>query len=126
MWRVLEWKMSERELSDYVQDAIESGISTFDHADVYGRGAVETLFGRALTYSPGLRHKLQIVTKAGIRVPHSPDVQTKHYDTSAAYLRDAVEQSLVRLRTDYLDLFLIHRPDPLACMDEIAGGRTNA
>jgi predicted oxidoreductase len=120
MWRVLEWKMSDTELSNYVQDAIESGITTFDHADVYGRGAVETLFGQALTYSPGLRHKLQLVSKASIRPANSQGVRIKHYDTSATYLRASVEQSLVRLKTDYLDLFLIHRPDPLACLGEIA------
>ena len=120
MWRVPDWKMSARELSDFVRGSIERGVSTFDHADIYGCGAVETLFGEALSSIPGLREKLQIIGKAGIRLPSSPGVQTKHYDTGAAYLRDAVDQSLRRLKTDYLDLFLIHRPDPLTCMDEIA------
>jgi predicted oxidoreductase len=100
---------------------VDHGVTTFDHADIYGRGEVEALFGEVLSSSPALRQGMQIVSKAGIRLAGSPgDVRTKHYDSSGSYLRDAVERSLARLKTDYLDLFLIHRPDSLASMKEIA------
>ncbi|MBN3849571.1 aldo/keto reductase [Paraburkholderia sp. Ac-20342] len=121
MWRVLDWKMSAGELSDFVDTCLDLGITTFDHADIYGRGEVETLFGHVLSANPGLRERVQIVSKAGIRLAGSAGgVRTKHYDSGAGYLRGAVEGSLKRLKTDYLDLFLIHRPDLLACMDEVA------
>ncbi|MGU7773780.1 aldo/keto reductase [Burkholderia sp. MR1-5-21] len=122
MWRVLDWGLTTKELARFVREAVELGVTTFDHADIYGRGVVEVLFGQALVSSPGLRKKMQIVGKAGIRLAGAPDdVATKHYDAEAGYLRNAVDQSLKRLQTDYLDLFLIHRPDPLVGLDEIAG-----
>lgn len=121
MWRVLDWGMSAGELAGFVRGCLDRGVTTFDHADIYGRGAVETLFGEMLSLNPDLRERVRIVSKAGIRLPGSAGgVQTKHYDSDAVYLRNAVDQSLARLQTDYLDLFLIHRPDPLACMSEIA------
>jgi predicted oxidoreductase len=121
MWRVLDWRMSASELSDFVRRCVDHGVTTFDHADIYGRGEVEALFGEVLSSSPALRQGMQIVSKAGIRLAGSPgDVRTKHYDSNGPYLRDAVERSLARLKTDYLDLFLIHRPDSLASMNEIA------
>ncbi|GGD78680.1 aldo/keto reductase [Caballeronia grimmiae] len=122
MWRVREWNMSAAALNRYVQESMALGVTTFDHADIYGGGEVEALFGDALAQTPSLRGKMQIVSKAGIRPRGSSAgaVGVKHYDTSRVYLQAAVERSLQRLKTDYLDLFLIHRPDHLANNDEIA------
>jgi predicted oxidoreductase len=122
MWRVREWNMSAAELNRYVQQSMALGVTTFDHADIYGGGEVEALFGDALTQTPSLRDSMQIVSKAGIRPRGSSAgaVGVKHYDTSRAYLQASVERSLQRLKTDHLDLFLIHRPDHLANNDEIA------
>ncbi|SAL30289.1 aldo/keto reductase [Caballeronia cordobensis] len=122
MWRVREWQMSSAELNRFVRESVESGVTTFDHADIYGAGEVEALFGEALRDTPSLRATIQIVSKAGIRPRGASPagVGVKHYDTSRAYLQAAVERSLQRLKTDYLDLFLIHRPDFLADDDEIA------
>jgi predicted oxidoreductase len=99
----------------------EHGITTFDHADIYGGYQCEELFGRCL--NPALRSRVELVTKCGIRLmsPARPHHRLKSYDTSAAHIRLSVEQSLSNLRTDYIDLLLIHRPDPLMDADVIAG-----
>lgn len=98
----------------------EHGVTTFDHADIYGGYQCEELFGRAM--NPALRSRIELVTKCGIRLinPARPQHRVKSYDTSAAHIRQSVEQSLINLRTDYLDLLLIHRPDPLMDADAIA------
>jgi predicted oxidoreductase len=98
----------------------EHGITTFDHADIYGGYQCEELFGRAM--NPALRSRVELVTKCGIRLinPARPHHRVKSYDTSAAHIRQSVEQSLINLKTDYLDLLLIHRPDPLMDADGIA------
>ncbi len=98
----------------------EHGVTTFDHADIYGGYQCEELFGRAL--NPGLRSRVELVTKCGIRLiaPARPHHHVKSYDTSAAHIKQSVEQSLTNLRTDYIDLLLIHRPDPLMDADAVA------
>ncbi|MBN3763482.1 aldo/keto reductase [Burkholderia sp. Ac-20365] len=120
MWRVREWGMSASELVDFIHGCIDRGVTAFDHADIYGRGAVESLFGEALELDPSLRGKIQIISKAGIRFPSSSTGGVKYYDSSSGYLREACEESLKRLKTDHLDLFLIHRPDSLSSTDDIA------
>jgi len=123
LWRLPEWRMSAPELLGFVEACVERGVSAFDHAEIYGRGAVEASFGEALALQPSLRDRIQLVSKAGIRLAASgaaAGAQIKYYDTDSGYLREAVEQSLKRLKTDRLDLFLIHRPDSLANLDDIA------
>src|SRR5262249_47744516 len=122
LWRLPEWRMSANELLGFVEGCIERGVTTFDHAEIYGRGAVEAAFGEALALKPSLRAGIQIVSKAGIRfaATSADGAPIKYYDTDPGYLREAVDQSLRRLKTDYLDLFLIHRPDSLAGIDDIA------
>ncbi len=122
LWRLPDWRMSANELLGFVEGCIERGVTTFDHAEVYGRGAVEAAFGEALALKPSLRAGIQLVSKAGIRfaTASADGAPIKYYDTDSGYLREAVEQSLRRLKTDYLDLFLIHRPDSLASIDDIA------
>jgi predicted oxidoreductase len=107
----------------WIEQAMELGISSFDHADIYGDYRAEALFGEALKAAPGLRRRMQLVSKCGIRL-RSADrpYRLNHYDTSAAYVRAQVERSLVNLHTDQLDLVLIHRPDYL--MDAAALAET--
>ena len=90
-----------------IQAAIEVGYNHFDHADIYGGGECESLFGELLNESPRLRGDLIITSKAGIR--RDP----QRYDFSRNYIINSVENSLKRLNTDYLDMFLLHRPDYL-------------
>lgn len=97
-----------------IKTAIEAGYNHFDHADIYGGGACESLFGELLNESPNLRDNIIITSKAGIRVGDAPNIgDPKCYDFSHVYLTQQVENSLQRLNTDYLDMFLLHRPDYL-------------
>jgi predicted oxidoreductase len=97
-----------------IEAALDAGITVFDHADIYGDGQAETVFGEVLKRSPGLRDRITIQTKCGIRIP--PGL----YDLRGASIVQRVEASLERLGIDALDVLLLHRPDPLAEPDEIA------
>lgn len=102
---------------------LDIGITTFDHADIYGHYSTEETFGLALTeLGTSVRAQIQLVTKCGIRLTthRRPENRVKSYDTSRDYIIACAEQSLRNLRTDYIDLFLIHRPDPLMDPNEIA------
>lgn len=105
-----------------IEVCIQSGIDTFDHADLYGEYENEERFGTALKIRPDIKEKIKIVTKAGIQLPgpNRHGITIKHYDTSANYLVHSAENSLRKLNVDKIDLLLIHRPDPLMDADEIA------
>lgn len=122
MWRMTEWGMSPQQRLGFIEQCIGLGVTSFDHADIYGSYGVEGLFGEALASKPSLRGQIQLVSKCGIKlVDRSRPAHTiQHYDTSAAHIVASVENSLKELRTDYLDLLLIHRPDPLMDFDEVA------
>ena len=114
LWRSVEWQQPVSGRVSWIERALALGISSFDHADIYGGYRAEALFGEALRAAPGLRERLVLVTKCGIRLPSEAHaVRVKHYDTSARYVRRQVEASLRNLATDRLDLVLIHRPDAL-------------
>uniref|UniRef100_UPI0018EAFBC1 aldo/keto reductase n=1 Tax=Aquitalea sp. ASV11 TaxID=2795103 RepID=UPI0018EAFBC1 len=105
----------------WVEHAIQLGITTFDHADLYGGFRCEALFGQWLKANPGQREHIQLVSKCGIKpADASRGWQVKHYDSSRAHILASVDASLQNLGTDYLDLLLIHRPDPLLDPDEVA------
>ncbi len=122
MWRMTEWGMSVEQRVSFIERCIELGVTTFDHADIYGGYGVESLFGDALRLQPSLRAQIQIISKCGIKLvsPQRPQHTIAHYDTSAAHITASVEQSLRQLGTDHLDVLLIHRPDPLMDFDEVA------
>jgi len=122
MWRLANWGLSDAELLNLIHACLDLGITTFDHADIYGNYACEERFGRALALEPALRERMQIVTKCGIKLisANRPTHRLKHYDTSRAHLLASVENSLRMLGTNRLDLLLIHRPDPLLDADEVA------
>ncbi|MCG2621272.1 aldo/keto reductase [Arthrobacter sp. I2-34] len=101
-----------------VQTALDSGISDFDHADIYAHGKAEEAFGKVLAGRSGLRDQIRLQTKCGIRLPGAG--QTGWYDSSREAIIARVEDSLRRLGTDRVDTLLIHRPDPLAHPEDIA------
>jgi predicted oxidoreductase len=97
-----------------IDRCLEQGITSFDHADIYGDYQCESIFGKAMKEDQGLRSKIQLISKCDIALMSDkfPDRRVKYYDTSSAYINASVNQSLNNLNTDYLDLLLIHRPDP--------------
>ncbi|MFN5170540.1 MAG: aldo/keto reductase family oxidoreductase [Cyclobacteriaceae bacterium] len=120
VWR---WHTVSPETVDrLVHTALDHGISTFDHADIYGDHGNEEIFGQLLKRQPALRGQMELVTKCGIKLVSArrPATRLKHYDTSRDHIFWSVENSLSALGTDYLDLLLIHRPDPLLNPVEVA------
>lgn len=102
--------------------AYEAGFNHFDHADIYGAGACEEVFAEAMEEYGFERERLILTSKCGIRVDNRPQVgDPKRYDFSRDYILSSVESSLKRLKCDFLDLFLLHRPDFLMDADETAG-----
>lgn len=104
--------MSNQEISTLIHTAMDEGINFFDHADVYGGGKSEEKFSEALGMNPGLREKMILQTKCGIR--------KDCFDFSKEHILEAVDGSLKRLRTEYLDVLLLHRPDALVEPEEVA------
>ncbi|QRK07414.1 aldo/keto reductase [Archangium violaceum] len=105
-----------------IQTCLDHGITTFDHADIYGGYQCEAAFGAALRAHPGLRQKMELVTKCGIMLvnPARPNNRLKHYDYSRRHIVESVESSLRNLATDHLDVLLLHRPSPMLDPDEVA------
>ena len=122
LWRLADWSLTEEQRLELIDGALDLGITTFDHADIYGDYRCEELFGQLLAQKPALRDKLQIVTKCGIKLvsERRPEHKLKSYDTSREHIIASAENSLRLLQTDYIDLLLIHRPDPLMDADEVA------
>lgn len=125
-WRLDEWGLSDQELLAWLKQCVEIGITTFDHADIYGDYTNEARFGAALKLDPDFRRKIEIVSKCDIMLLSKkyPETKVKHYDTSYDHIIQSAENSLKNLNTDYLDLMLIHRPDPLMNADETASALT--
>ena len=121
-WRIDSWNMSPQERLSLIEHYLELGVTSMDHADIYGVYQCETLFGEALTLKPSLRQQMQLISKCGIKPAFDgyDGRYVNHYDTSKAHIIQSVERSLTELRTDHLDALLIHRPDPLMNADEIA------
>ncbi|GAB6189835.1 aldo/keto reductase [Marinitoga arctica] len=121
MMRLNEWGFSKEELENFILKAINLGVTTFDHADIYGNHTCESIFGEVLKSNSSLRNKIQIITKCGIMVKNEKyERKVKHYNTSKAHIIESVENSLKNLNTDHIDLLLIHRPDPFMNPEEIA------
>lgn len=109
--------MSKFEVDTLIKTALEEGINFFDHADVYGNGNCERIFGDVLKENPNLRQKMIIQTKCGIR--------DGYYDFSEEHIIKSVEKSLLRLNTDYIDILLLHRPDALMEPEEVNNAFNN-
>ena len=119
-----EWgaKLNEKDVLELINRCVDIGVTSFDHADIYGHYTTEILFGKALKNSGSLRDKMQFITKCGIQLvaPNRPEHNLKSYNTSKQHIIKSVENSLLNLNTDYIDLLLIHRPSPLMHPQEIA------
>ena len=112
--------LSTFEMSTLIETYFELGINTFDHADIYGDYSTEAAFGSAFSTLNIDRKEVRFISKCGIQlVNESRGVQRKHYEYSAQYIRQQVEQSLNNLQTEYLDVLLLHRPSPLMDYQEI-------
>lgn len=122
MWRLNDWNMSTQQLNAFVKEAIEMGITTYDHADIYGNHTCEAMFGNAVGMEHALREKMQLVSKCGIKLTTDkfPHRKVKYYDYSASYIIKQTEESLKNLKTDYLDVLLLHRPSPFLNPAEVA------
>ena len=120
-WGVWDKNLTTKEMENLMQLCIENKITTFDHADIYGSYTTEADFGKAFHNSKISREKLQLITKCGIQmIAENRPNKIKHYDYSKDYIVWSVEESLKKLKTDYVDVFLLHRPSPLMQADEIA------
>lgn len=121
-WGVWDKNLTTKEMENLIQICIENKITTFDHADIYGSYTTEADFGKAFHNSKIARGKLQLITKCGIQMiaENRPENKIKHYDYSKEYIIWSAEESLKKLKTDYVDVFLLHRPSPLMQADEIA------
>jgi predicted oxidoreductase len=118
-WR---WSLPEGQVEQLIHQSLDVGITTFDHADIYGDHGNEEIFGNVIRKDRSLRERMEIVTKCGIKFPSQkrPSSWVKHYDTSQQHIKWSVDNSLKVLNTDRLDLLLIHRPDPLLDPTEVA------
>ncbi len=105
-------ELSKNDAANLINTALEEGIDFFDHADIYGGGKSEEVFAQAVDMSPSIREKFIIQTKCGIR--------QGYFDFSKEHILEAVDGSLKRLKTDYIDVLLLHRPDALVEPEEVA------
>lgn len=124
MWRLGDdTDTSPAHVRAKIEACLAQGITTMDQADIYGGYTAEALLGAALRAAPGLRDRIEIVTKCGIVAPvgRHAGARVKHYDTSARHIRASVETSLREMATDRIDLLLIHRPDPMIDPVETGG-----
>ncbi|WP_299341628.1 aldo/keto reductase [uncultured Pseudoxanthomonas sp.] len=109
-----------RQAQCLVETALSHGITLFDHADIYARGKSEQVFGDVLRASPGLRGRMVLQSKCGIRFAEDPAGTPGRYDFSHGHITASVEGSLSRLGVDHLDVLLLHRPDALVEPEEVA------
>lgn len=121
-WGAWGSKFSTSAYENMINACLDHGITAFDHADIYGDYTTEADFGAAFKNFASKRDSIQIISKCGIQMlgPNRPAHSVKSYNTSKDHIISSAERSLKNLNTDYLDLLLIHRPDPLMHPDEIA------
>lgn len=125
-WRFLDDPASStpEAVMERFKKCLDLGITTIDTAEIYGLYKIEELIGAALKTDPGIRSKLEIVTKSGIYVPceFHPDRKVAHYNVTAKRIIKSTEKSLRLMGIDHIDLLLVHRPDWLTSADETAAG----
>ena len=121
-WRLRDWNLSDDQLLKLIEQVLDLGITSFDHADIYGNHTCEAYFGRALALKPELREKMELISKCGIKMAtdYNPELDIKIYDYSTEYIIKQAETSLKNLGTDRLDLLLLHRPAPFFNPEEVA------
>lgn len=120
-WGAWDKKLSADEMANTIQICLENGITSFDHADIYGGYTTEAEFGAGFKKSRVGREKIQLISKCGIQhTSGNRNNRIKHYNYSRDYIVWSVENSLKNLQSEYLDVLLLHRPSPLMAVDEIA------
>lgn len=121
-WRLNDWKLSRQDLENLIRESMELGITSFDHADIYGGFTCEEMFGEVTNANSALRKDMQLITKCDIvfNCQQRPQYNYHYYDTSKEHIVASAERSLQNFGTDYLDILLIHRVDPLLNADEVA------
>lgn len=121
-YRWEEVQDARNNLKKIVSLCLDLGINTFDHADSYGAYQCEELFGELLAEKAFKREDVVIFTKCGLRIPNPniPEISARHYNTSASHITKSVDASLKKLRTDYIDIFLLDRIDPISNLEETA------
>jgi predicted oxidoreductase len=114
-WRLNDWNLSPQELLTFSKKAVELGVTTIDHAAIYGDYSCEKKFGEALKLDPSFRKKIEIVTKCGLNLISSkfPERMIKHYDFSYQHIVSSAENSLKQFGIEQIDVLLLHRPSPL-------------
>jgi len=120
--RMKDWNRSHQQLLKLIEELIDLGVTTFDHADIYGNYTCEAILGDVLELDRSIRDKIEIVTKCGIKPVSDkfPGRKIKCYDYSYDHIVSSVDKSLTNLRTDYIDLLLLHRPAPFIDPEEAA------
>ena len=119
-WGVWGNNLNTLEMANLIETGLSLGINTFDHADIYGDYTTETAFGKAYAQTKIAREELFFISKCGIQCPSEFNPKLlNYYSYSKSYIINQVERSLLNLKTDYLDLLLLHRPSPLMQGDEI-------
>lgn len=121
LWGSWGKEMTKAKRIELIETAYDVGISSYDHADIYGNYTTENDFGNAFSESGLSRDNVQFISKCGIAmVCENKPYKTKHYNYSSNYIIDSVHNSLRNLKTEYLDLLLLHRPSPLLNPEEVA------
>lgn len=117
-----EVKNTSSSMENIINLCLELGINTFDHADVYGSYQCEELFGEVIAKKSFKREDIVLFTKCGLLLPNAsnPDVRVKHYNTSREHILKSVDNSLRKLKTDYIDIFLLNQLDPITNLEETA------
>ena len=120
-WGLWGNNYSGEQMSKLILESFNTGINSFDHADIYGGYTTEETFGKAFLKTGINRHELYYISKCGIMYPSDKlPIKVKHYDYSSKHIINSVENSLINLKTDYLDCLLLHRPSPLMDVSEIS------
>lgn len=117
-----EVKNTAQTMENIINLCLELGINTFDHADIYGAHQCEKLFGEVIGKKSFKREDIVLFTKCGLLLPgvNEPEVRVKHYNTSREHILKSVDASLRNLKTDYIDIFLLDRLDPISDLEETA------
>ena len=121
-WGIWGANFTTKQYETIIDQCLSVDLNIFDHADIYGHYTTEADFGMAIKGKSSLRQQMMLITKCGINMltPNRPAHSIKSYDTSAAHIKQSVENSLQNFHTDYIDTLLIHRPDLLLNTEEIA------
>jgi predicted oxidoreductase len=114
-WRLMQAQLTPQALNRWINECVAIGVTSFDHADIYGDYAAQAHFGQALALSPGLRSQVQLLSKCGVAKLSAarPALRVKTYQSSPDYIAQSIDDALLALGTDYLDLWMLHRPDYL-------------